>query len=193
MRCRSSRRASAMPRKVARPLDRSQAQAHHLLRADRGSRPYPLRAPPVRLVPGADPQGQRELERQEGDRADHAGRDQQPQRGRAGVLHPRARGAQQGDMEAAQGARRAQIHARRADRSRPRRIRPRTSRASSISPSSRRNSRSMSIRSRRAISTGWRNSMRCGSGRPPRSTTSPIASPGVPSRKACRSSTIRNR
>jgi hypothetical protein len=38
----------------------------------------------------------------------------------------------------------------------------------------------------KATSTGWRNTTRCSSGPPPRSTTSPIASPGGPSRKACR-------
>src|SRR2546430_6714960 len=47
------------------------SQAGRLLRADRRCGAYAFRASALRLVPGADPESQRELERQEGDRADH--------------------------------------------------------------------------------------------------------------------------
>ena len=127
------------------------------------------------------------------DREDQAAADRQARpRGNA-VLPRRAAHPYEARMARSEDAPAGALFARGAARSRGGAAALEHSRRSNISARSAKDYPSMSSRSPRRISPILPSSTRSSSARRPRSTTTPIASPGAPPRRACRSSTTRSR
>ena len=113
--------------------------------------------------------------------------------GEARVLPRVAAQSHQARMARSQGAHRRQVRPRRALRSEREDGALLAGVDQALRAHRREACRSMSSRSPSASSPSSPNSTACSSARPPRSTTTPTASPAAPGRKACRSSTIRSR
>ena len=129
-----------------------------------------------------------------GDRAHRAGRHQHAERGGARLLPAGARGPHRPHLGDRQDPDAGQVHPRRAARSPGEAAAVRDQESiRHFAKVAQRFSIDVEPITRRATSTSLPNTMRCSSARPPRSTTTPIALPGAPSRRACRSSTTRNR
>ena len=152
-----------------------------------------LRPAPVRLVPLSGDRSHHHAGQILEDRAAARPPARQARAGRGGVLPLEPAPAHPARMAQPARARRSPVIRWPSCTIRTRRCRRPPSRRSGISSGSPKSTRSRSNSLPASSLRNSPNSMACSSARRPRSTISPIASPGARERKACRSSTIRSR